>query len=154
NITWNTDNASDLGATGANRPRSLYLGTSLAQIGAVSTTGFGVPLIVAGSETTGNTAAVTNAINYTPAAASSTYSLSGVVNMTAWTTPATFTVAITYKDASGNARTDTALVIRGSTGASAAAVTAVDRWYFIFPAIDIDSSATAITLSTTGTFTG
>lgn len=133
---------------------AVNLSGQFTSLGGINTTGFGVPPIVASYETTGNSGAVTNAINYTPAAASSTYEMIGVVNVTAWTTPASFTVTITYKDASGNSRTDTALVIRGSTGATAAAVTAVDRWYFNFPAIDIDNSATAITLSTTGTFTG
>ena len=103
---------------------------------------------------TGLTGADTNRINYTPAATAAAYRVTGVVNVTAWTTPASFTVACTYKDASGNARTDTALVIRGSTGASAAAITAVDRWYYVFTNVDIDNSATAITVSTTGTFTG
>lgn len=120
-----------------------------------STAGLGLAYIVSSpTALTGQTGAVTNHINYTPAAAVGTYRITGVVNVTAWTTPATFTVAVTYKDASGNARTDTALVIRGSSGASAAAITAIDRWYFEFAGIDIDNSATAITLSTTGTFTG
>lgn len=128
---------------------------AITTIGTIATAGaFGTAPIVAVSEATGLSAADTNRINYTPAAASGTYRLIGVVNVTAWATPASFTVAATYKDASGNARTDTALVVRGSTGASAAAVTAVDRWYYSFPAIDIDNSATAITVSTTGTFTG
>jgi len=137
------------------KSNKLNLTGAAAAIGGVTTAGsFGVPPIIAVAETTGLTGADTNRINYTPAAASSTYELSGVVNVTAWATPASFTVVTTYKDASGNSRTDTALVVRGSTGASAAAVTAIDRWYFNFPAIDIDNSATAITLSTTGTFTG
>jgi hypothetical protein len=103
---------------------------------------------------TGLTAADTNRINYTPVATAQSFMLVGCVNVTAWTTPASFTVAVTYKDASGNARTDTAALMRGSTGANAAAITAVDRWYYTLPCIDIDNSATSITVSTTGTFTG
>lgn len=38
-ITWGTDNGSDIGASGANRPRTMYLGTSLSVIGTVSGTG-------------------------------------------------------------------------------------------------------------------
>ncbi len=145
----------DLIVRGLTTNTGLSVGTTVTSVNGITTAGNGVPLIVATPyETTGNTGAVTNAINYTPAAVSGTYELIGVVNVTAWTTPATFSVVATYKDASGNARTDTAMVVRGSTGANAAAVTAVDRWYFTFPAIDIDATATAITLSTTGTFTG
>lgn len=145
--------ADDSGFAGIKASTGNFTST-IQSVNSISTAGaFGVPINVAVYETTGNTAAVTNAINYTPASTSSTYEIVGVVNVTAWATPATFTVAVTYKDASGNARTDTALVVRG-TGATAAAVTAVDRWYFHFPAIDIDNSGTAITLSTTGTFTG
>lgn len=114
---------------------------------------FGV-IVAAPAVSTGNTGAKTNYINFTPPSATGVYEIIGLVNMTAWTTPATFTVVSTYQDDQGNARTDTATVSRGSTGATAAAVTAIDRWYFDFPAISIDNSGTAITLSTTGTFTG
>lgn len=147
-------NADDSGA-GSLSMFNCFVGGAISQIGGINTAGsFGASPITAVSEATGLTAADTNRINYTPAAASSSYSINGVVNVTAWTTPASFTVALTYKDASGNARTDTAAVTRGSTGAAAAAITAVDRWYYDFPLIDIDNSATAITVSTTGTFTG
>lgn len=111
-------------------------------------------IVVAAYSTTGNTGAVTNAINYTPPASARRYKISGLVNVISWTTPATFTVVVTYKDDSGNARTETLQVIRGSTGAAAAAITAVDRWYFELPLLAIDASAVAITVSTTGTFTG
>jgi hypothetical protein len=116
--------------------------------------GLAVPAEVALDSETGLSAARTNAINYTPIASAGLYRLSVVVDVTAWTTPATFTIAVTYKDASGNSRTETLQVVRGSTGAAAAAITAVDRWYAELPLIQIDNSATAITVSTTGTFTG
>lgn len=120
----------------------------------IATAGMGVPYVVASSTATGLTGADTNRINYTPPAVAGRYRIGGIVNVTAWTTPASFTVALTYKDDSGNARTDTAFLTRGSTGASAAAVTAVDRWYYEFPCVAINNGATAITVSTTGTFTG
>ena len=103
---------------------------------------------------TGQTAAKTNLINYTPPAVIGVYRLLAMVNVTAWTTPASFTIAVTYKDDQGNADTETLAVARGSTGAVAAAITAVDRWYAIPLLISTDNSQTAITLSTTGTFTG
>lgn len=120
-----------------------------------TTAGWGVPGLYASYSTTGNTAAVTNAINYAPPATAGRYRISGVVNMTAWTTPSVgITVVVTYKDDSGTARTETLGVVRGSTGAAVAAVTAIDRWYFELPLLAIDNSATAITVSTAGTFTG
>jgi hypothetical protein len=119
-----------------------------------TTAGFGVPPIYASYSTTANTAAVTNAINYTPPATAGRYRMCGLVNVTAWTTPATFTVVVTYTDDSGTARTETLQLIRGSTGAAATAITAIDRWYFILPLFAINNGAVAITLSTSGTFTG
>lgn len=112
------------------------------------------PTVSAEYSQTGKTAAVTNAINFTPPAKAGRYRLGGVVNVTAWTTPASFTVAVTYTDDSGNARTETLQVVRGSTGAAAAAITAIDRWYFELPDFAINNGQVAITVSTTGTFTG
>lgn len=116
--------------------------------------GIGVPVIVsAPTPATAQSGAVTNFINYTPPAAAGRYRLSGVLTMISWTTPATFTIVVTYKDENGSAKTETLQVVR-STGAVAAAVTAVDRWYFELPLFSINNAATAITLSTAGTFTG
>jgi hypothetical protein len=103
---------------------------------------------------TGKTVAVTNAINFTPPSVVGAYRISGVLNMISWTTPASITVVVTYKDDSGTARTETLQLIRGSTGAAAAAITAIDRWYFGLPLLSINNNATAITVSTAGTFTG
>lgn len=133
---------------------ALVINAKIGTYNSIATAGGGIPAVYASYSTTANTGAVTNAINYTPPATAGRYRISGIVNMTAWTTPASFTVAVTYKDDSGNARTETMTVSRGSTGATAAAITAVDRWYFELPLFAIDNSATAITVSTTGTFTG
>lgn len=120
----------------------------------ITTAGLGHAAIYGSYSTTGNTGAVTNAINYTPPATAGRYRLTGVVDVTAWTTPASFTVVAVYKDDSGTTRTETLAVTRGSTGVVAAAVTTVDRYYFSLPLFAINNAATAITLSTTGTFTG
>lgn len=115
----------------------------------------GFPLIVSAPAVgAGKTSAVTNFINYTPPAVAGVYRILVQINVTAWTTPASFTVAITYADSAGNARTDTAALSRGSNGGNAAAITAVDRWFVAGEIIAIDNSATAITVSTTGTFSG
>jgi hypothetical protein len=120
----------------------------------IATAGLGVPAIYGSYSTTGNTGAITNAINYTPPASAGRYRICGVVNVTAWTTPASFTVVVTYKDDSGTTQTETLQLIRGTTGAAATAITAIDRWYFTLPVFAINNAATAITVSTTGTFTG
>jgi len=129
---------------------------AISKIGGLSLAGkSGVPLIVSAPAVgAGKTGAVTNFINYTPPAVAGVYRVLAEINVTAWTTPASFTVAITYADSAGNARTDTAALSRGSNGGNAAAITAVDRWFVAGEIIAIDNSATAITLSTTGTFSG
>jgi hypothetical protein len=132
----------------------LTLGAKVVKVNNRTTAGLGVAPVFATASSTANNAALTNAINYTPPATAGTYRVSGVVNVTAWTTPATFAVNLGYKDASGNARTEVAHLRRGSNGADAAAVTAVDRWFFDFAAVMVDNSGTAITVSTAGTFTG
>jgi len=133
---------------------TAYGGAGISTYKNIATAGIGASVPYASYSTTGNVGAVTNAINYTPPALAGRYRLSGNVNMTAWTTPASFTVVATYKDDSGNARTETLQLVRGTTGAAATAITAIDRWYFTLPLFAINNAATAITLSTTGTFTG
>lgn len=114
----------------------------------------GAPIIRASYSTTGNTGAVTNAINYTPPATAGLYRLEAFIDVTAWTTPASFDPVITYKCATGTAHTDIMGLRLGSSGANAAHVTSVDRFHAYPYLIQIDNSATAITLSTVGTFTG
>lgn len=98
--------------------------------------------------------AQTNFINYTPPATAGVYRLTIMVNVTAWTTPASFTIVVTYTDSKGNAQTETVAVWRGSTGAMVAAITTVNRYYGVPFIFAIDNSATAITVSTAGTFSG
>jgi|GEM_PF-4507494 len=133
---------------------TAYGGAGISTYKNIATAGIGASVPYASYSTTGNVGAVTNAINYTPPAVAGRYRFSGNVNVTAWTTPASFTVVATYKDDSGNARTETLQLVRGTTGAAATAITAIDRWYFTLPLFAINNAATAITLSTTGTFTG
>lgn len=120
----------------------------------VGTQGAGVPPLYRTTSSTGNTGALSNVISYTPPVTGGTYRILAMVDVTAWTTPASFTVQAAYKDGTGNARTETLALARGSTGAIAAAITAIDRWYSIPIIVQVDSSQTAITVSTAGTFTG
>jgi hypothetical protein len=112
-----------------------------------------LPNQVASYSQTGKTVAVTNAINYSPVAKAGTYRMSGLVNVTAWTTPASFTVVVTYKDASGNSASITMSMFEDD-GTNSAAVDEVANFFCTPMTFQIDASATAITLSTTGTFTG
>lgn len=124
-------------------------------VNGVQGTGLGMPVIVSapavGADLVG---ANTNFINYKPPSQAGVYQITAIINVTAWTTPATFTVVVTYKDNKGSARTETLGLDLGSTGAPVQAVTTVDRYYAQPLILAIDNSATAITLSTTGTFTG
>jgi hypothetical protein len=101
----------------------------------------GLPLIVSAPAVLADqTGAVSNFLNFTPPAAAGVYCVFYMVNVTAWTTPASFTAQVTYKDNKGNARTETLTFTRGSTGAGAQAITAVDRWYGTSLLIAIDNS--------------
>jgi hypothetical protein len=135
---------------------TLYNGAGVAIVSFPSSSPQGqtVPQIVS-APTIGTDLAVasTNFINYTPPAIAGAYRLLCTVNVTAWTTPASFTVVVTYKDNKGNAQTET-LAMNEGDGTVSAAIDEVERFYCIPLLFSIDSSATPITLSTTGTFTG
>jgi hypothetical protein len=127
----------------------------LSSYNGLATSGLGMVTIVsAPTILTDKTSAASNFINYTPPSTAGVYRIIAMVNVTAWTTPATFTVVVTYTDNKGNARTETLALVKGSSGAGVAAVTTVDRYYATPFVLAIDNSGTAITLSTTGTFTG
>lgn len=114
-----------------------------------------VSLIVAAPAVgAGKTNAVTNFINYTPPSKAGVYKVSAMVNVTAWTTPATFHIIVGYTDSNGSAQTEAVRCERGSNGDEAVDITAVDRWYIEPHLLAIDSSGAAITLSTAGTFSG
>lgn len=110
---------------------------------------------VANYAQTGKTAAVTNAINYTPPAVAGRYLLSWTVTVTANTTDS-FTAVGTWKNATGGAvsqnlggfdKNGTSLVAGAITNTIGTGV------YYGYAVLDIDNSGTAITLSTAGTFT-
>jgi hypothetical protein len=124
-------------------------------VNGLPTAGQGVPIIVSAPAVAADlVVASTNFINFKPPAKAGTYLLYVLVNVTAWTTPASFTIVVTYKDNKGNAQTETLGMDLGTTGAPVQAITTVDRYYAQSLLISIDNSATAITVSTTGTFTG
>ncbi len=122
---------------------------------AITLTDQGFPLEVASQSLTAQAAAVTNTINYTPAAAAGIYEVVWTVDTTTATTDS-FTVVITWKNATGTARSQNSggFDING-TGLVAGAITNTigAGAYYGSMVIQIDNSATAITLSTAGTFT-
>jgi hypothetical protein len=119
------------------------------------TAGAGISAIYANYSQLAKIAAVTNAVNFTPPAAAGTYRLSWIVDVNASVTHS-FTVVASWKDASGNATSQTlggsddggsALVAGAITNALGVGV------YYGSVLIQIDNSATPITLSTVGVFT-
>lgn len=100
-------------------------------------------------------AAVANFINYTPPAATGRYRISWVVDVQSNTTDS-FSVTATWKDAGGTARTQP---IGGWSPTGSALTTGLITnaigigVYYGSALIAIDNSATAITVSTVGTFT-
>jgi hypothetical protein len=140
------------------RIRAQELNVSADDAGAIDnlqTAGLGVPIIVSAPAVSNNAAsALPNFINYIPPAVAGVYLITAVCNVTAWTTPASFTIVVTYKDNRGNARTEILGMDLGSTGAPVQAITTVDRYYSQPLLLAIDNTATAITVSTSGTFSG
>ena len=122
----------------------------------VATAGLGVPAIYASYTSASLTAAVTNAVNYTPPATAGTYRLSIIVDVSTATTHS-FTANLAYKNAAGTAITESCDFIlqtlaTGTVTKDVAAANGVKR-YVANEVFAIDNSATAITLSTVGTFT-
>ena len=122
----------------------------------VTTAGLGHPILVASPATaTGLVAANTNFINFIPPAAAGVYEIKWAVDTTTATTD-TFTVVVTYKNATGTARSQNSGGFdKAGTSLVAGAITSVIGAgnYTGSMMFSIDNSATAITLSTAGTFT-
>lgn len=150
-----TDNTFDIGASGANRPRSIYLSGALKQIAGVTSVGtVGVPVVVAANNVTAQAAANASIATFTSAAADSDFEVSGQVSVTVSTALAT-TLTVTYTDVSNTARTMIMPVQSlAGTFVAAGAITGVGVWET--PVMHIRAKAsTAITvLTSAGTFTG
>lgn len=124
--------------------------------GGIVTAGIGAAVPYGAFTHAGKTSADSNAINYTPPATAGTYRLNAWFRATTATT-FTITVGVTFTDEHGTAQSfnlsflpaaGTAIV--NSLTNSAASTTFQQAIPLTF---SIDSSATAITLSTAGTFT-
>lgn len=116
----------------------------------------GLPIVVSAPATsTGLTGANTNFINYTPPATVGRYRLVWAIDTTTATTD-NFTVVVTWKNAIGTARSQNSGGFdKNGTALVAGAITNTIGAGNYYGSIEfsIDNSATAITLSTAGTFT-
>jgi len=122
----------------------------------VALAGLGYPLLVKAPTTlTGQVAAVTNFINYTPPAAVGDYMIVWSVDTTTATTDS-FKVLVTYTNSIGTARSQNSggFDINGTSLVAGAITNVIGAGnYYGTMIFSIDNSATAITLSTAGTFT-
>ena len=75
------------------------------------------------------------------------------VNVTAWATPATFGIVLTYTDNNGTTHTtETQTLIGSATPGAVTAATAVDTYSMVFNLINANPGT--ISIATAGTFTG
>lgn len=154
-IIAGTDNSFDIGASSANRPRSLYLGSAIKQVGGVTTSGLvGTPAITATGRSTAQAAAVASVSTYTVGAADGSFEVSANVLVTTATTHA-FTVTCAYTDEGNTART---LTLTFGLVAGGLAVTSIANGNGAVPYHGVPvhircKAATTITIATTGTFT-
>lgn len=155
------DNTYDIGAVGATRPRSLYVGTNgtfggtLTSFGLVPNGSLGTPVIVAGPSTrkVGVTSAQTLS-TYTVGAADGTFEVSANILITTATTHS-ITATVAYTDEGNTARTTTLNFATVAGVISNAAITNVAGAvpYEGVPYQIRCKSGTTITVATTGTFT-
>lgn len=120
----------------------------------IATTGNGVPSIYGSGRSTAQTAAVASVTTYTVAAADASFQISANVNVTTSSAEA-FTVTCTYTDETNTSRTVTMPFIL-LAGTTAAAINFANGAvpYEGLPFHIRCKAATAITIATTGTFTG
>lgn len=122
----------------------------------VPTVALGVPAIVAATNLTAQNAALASTINYTPPASVGVYRVRFLYRPTATGASTSVGITLAFKDSTGPVSLTTIPVMTTNSTAlvlppfaNTGATFAIGQWDF-----QIDNSATAITLSTTGTFTG
>jgi hypothetical protein len=142
-------------ANGQTSFSDISLAGTVRKMNGASTTGMGVPAVYGGSATI-NLSAAFQIVNFTPpvGSANGTYRTHAFVDVTAWTTPASFSVQLVYKNGTGNSRTETLPFWRATTGTWVTTITAIDRYYSAAWLFNTDTSQTPITIATVGTFTG
>jgi hypothetical protein len=111
-----------------------------------------VPRIVSSGSYLGQTGGTT-VLSFTPPPVAGVYRVACIVDVVSWTTPASFTIVVAFHNGTGASKSVTMLTVEddGTTSALIDEVTGFQAMPFIF---QIDNSGTAITVTTTGTFTG
>lgn len=166
-LTSGGDNSQDIGHNGQNRPRTLYLGTSLNVAGKlvanssgllstynnVATAGNGVYAIVARARETAQTGAVSSVVAYTVGAADGTFEVGASVLATTATTY-NFSITVTFTDESNTSRTMDLPVLESTSSGLVAALTNTRGPDYAGVPVQIRAKAgTTITVATSGTFT-
>lgn len=114
------------------------------------TAGAGLAAIFASFTTVGVAALQSNIINYTPPATAGTYRVSVFVNVRT-AAAVNMTVTVTYKDGAGVARSETMPLNQQGTATTVINMNNTAARFTGQYIFQIDNSATAITVSTTGT---
>lgn len=150
-----TDNALDIGASGATRPRNLYLGSSIKQVGGITTSGVvGTPAIVATGRAVAQSAANASVSTFIVGASDASFAVSMNMNVSAATGIAT-TLTCTYTDESGTGRTMIFPVAQlAGSFIVAGAITGTGAWESPVLHIRAQAASTITLLVATGTFTG
>lgn len=105
-VQLGADNTYDIGASGATRPKNVYVAGAIRQLGSITTVGtFGAPAIVAQARTVAATNTGTASVAaYTVGAADGTFEVGCNVLVTTSTTHS-FSCDVTYTDEGNTART-------------------------------------------------
>jgi hypothetical protein len=140
-----------VGSAGTGAGIDLFNGSSnVPRFKGILTAGLGVPAIYAVASSVGNAALVANAINYVPPATAGTYRISAYVNVRT-AAAVNMTVTVTYKDAAGVARSELLTLQQQNTATNVVNMNNTAGRFTGSYIFQIDNSATAVTVSTTGT---
>lgn len=153
----NPDDTIDIGSSGAGRPKQLFLGHAIRQIGGITTVGVvGCPAIVATGRVTAQSAANASISTFTVGAADASFEVSGNMNVTVSTTLAT-TLTCTYTDESNTARSMILPIapLSGTfTAAGAISGAGASVWHTSVMHIRCKAATVITILTSAGTFTG
>lgn len=150
NLLAETDNAVDIGASGATRPRNLYLAGKATQYNAITTAGNGLASIYGATSQKVESAADANVLTFTPPAVAGTYRLSFVLSVSAAASAVVGWTA-TWKDSNGAAQSPANLsfIQSGTAGPALTFTTSAASNYYGEAHVDTDASATAIVIKFT-----
>lgn len=135
-------------------PTLFSVGGQITSVAGMAAAGIGGGFVVASGTVTAATTAVASVCAVaTAVVVAGSYRVNATVNVTAWTTPASFNVQVTYTDDNGSAQTSN-IAMKPTTGTlpTGGNITATGVWEGQSNPINCNSAA--ITVKTAGTFTG